>query len=175
MLWSLNPYLVVFLNLFAVQTEGTDWLISGLGHLQGHVHDGGHSTCGGRPGGRAETLPRGASRLVNVDVTIHDAWHHHAVTHIQHLQSQQAFTTPSTHRSSDVLHQCTCSSPVTETHSQLTSQPTSSENLHEERIWCIFPSFITTTAGLTSLPTSTRLLLTALTWDPSSMAAFTES
>lgn len=63
----------------------TKW--PGYFNLQGHVHDGGHSSRRGGPGGRPEALPRGAAWLVHMNVAVYDSWHHHAVPHIQHLQS----------------------------------------------------------------------------------------
>lgn len=63
-------------------------------------------------------------------------------------------------------------SSVLRSETQLTWQATSSEKLQLETISCIFPSFITTTAGRTLSPSSTLVLLTALTVDPSSMFLF---
>ncbi len=63
----------------------------GVSHLQGHVHNGCHSSSCSGPGGGPETLPRGAAWFIHMYVAVDNAWHHHSVTHIQHLSSQPGY------------------------------------------------------------------------------------
>lgn len=168
------------------QSAGTDFWIGEVSNLQRHVHNRRHPSGCCSSGGGPETLPGGAARFIHVNVAVYNAWHHHAVTHIQHLPTTERFFNNAMSQAPErnkifrsvksINYNFTdrriILSSVLRSETQLTWQATSSEKLQLEAISCIFPSFITTTAGRTWSPTSTLVLLTALTVDPSSMFCF---
>lgn len=181
MLWPLNLYLLVFPNLFALQTADTDWLILGLKTYRGMstmvvtppaaaalvaVQKPSHEV---RPGSFTWTWQSTTPGMTTLSPTSSTCGHSELSEQLQPPSKAKYIL-----RSATSIHLLLSIRETQSTEHQLTSQPTSRVKLWEESIWCIFPSFIMTTAGLISSPTSTRLLLTAATCEPSFMAVLTE-
>lgn len=81
------------------------WFWEGeVSNLQRHVHNCRHPSSGGGPGGGPETLPGGAAWFIHMYMAIHNAWHHHTVTHIQHLSPQLGYIVQKIIRSVRSMH-----------------------------------------------------------------------
>lgn len=132
-------------------------------HSQWHVHNGSNTPCCCRPSGRPETFPGCPARFVYVHVTVHYTRHHYAVAHIQHLSAQ----TESGRRGLA----CISGTMMFRIFVVLFALYVTSQAISTECgcICLILPSFMISTAGRSSRPSSTRLLLTAFTVDPGSM------